>query len=231
MPLREDDLLTLATASFPHLRKLVFTRCKPPPIALVTMITTNGLSLREFILTWQCNEGAGKRSNPRHTRVLQAIAYNCPNLTYLDVPVESKDLEELYQLLRNCTKLVSLTINTSANDNKEDFYYPVDHFLPAMGFVIPNTLNRLKIFAPWKFSVESLQKFLLETCKAQIKCMGLYRWVKDEHLAVVTRYAKEKKCLRILILHWCETTYPVRKKARETIVDLQVFDSIGRRIE
>ncbi|CAG8785982.1 28119_t:CDS:1 [Gigaspora margarita] len=225
-PFREDDFLTLATTSFPRLRKLVFTRCKPPPIALATMITTNGLNLQEFILTWQSNE----RSNPRHTRVIQAIACNCPNLTYLDVPIEIKDLQELNHLLCNCRKLESLTINTSANDNKEDFYYPVDDFLKNMGLIIPKTLNQLKIFAPWKFSAESLQEFL-ETCQALIKCMELYRWINDEHLAVVTRYAKEKKNLKVLILHWTETTFPVRQKAREAISDLQAFNSIGRRIE
>ncbi|CAG8528879.1 9761_t:CDS:1 [Acaulospora morrowiae] len=216
---REEDIMELASTPFHRLQKLVLVESRFPPLVIIRMITVNGIHLQELTLHWE------RRYPSSH--IIKTVTENCPNIRRFDAPVQYVELPELYQLLRSCKKLESLIINDSEDEDVVD----VDHFLPVMGIIIPRNLYQLSIFTPWRFSVNALQMFLMETCQAQLTCMGFYKCIDDEHLEVIAEYASKKKTLCVLELRWCETTQPARKKARAYIKNVLVYNQVGRLVE
>ncbi|CAG8663029.1 7975_t:CDS:1, partial [Acaulospora colombiana] len=108
---REDNIMELASISFPRLRKIVLSRSKFSPQAINLMITTNGAHLQELTLYWE-----RENSSNQFSHVIRTVAENCPNIRFFDAPVERKEIHELYQLLRSCKKLESLIINDSEEE-------------------------------------------------------------------------------------------------------------------
>jgi hypothetical protein len=217
----ENDIEGLVTCYFPRLRKLSFTRCKPTVDMVTSMILVNGSSLQELTLSWKIDQ-------TDQCSIIWIIASNCPNLKYLDVPIARKDISHLYSVLRSCKGLQSLTINYPSED--ED--YDVDHFFPSIGDIIPKSLYQLNIFAPWKFTAESLREFLMKNCKNPLICLGFYRCVTNEHLKVITEYANERKSLNYLELRWCEAvSHEEIKNAKKFINVIAVYNTAGRRID
>ncbi|RIA89887.1 hypothetical protein C1645_182026 [Glomus cerebriforme] len=221
LSLPENDMDALVSNYFPRLRKLSFIRCKPTADMIITMILVNGSNLQELTVSWET-------SKYDDYSVIRAIASNCPNLKYLDAPITRNDLSCFYDMLRSCKKLQNLTINVA----KVEEEYDVDHFLPTMGTIIPESLYQLNIFASWKFTAESLREFLMNNCKNCFKCLGFYRSVTDEHLKVITEYANERKSLSYLELRCCEKTSREEiKRAKESISDIAVYNFTGRRMD
>lgn len=216
----ENDIEGLTSCYFPRLRKLSFTRCKPTADMIISLILINGSSLQELTLSWEINQ-------LDQYSVTKAIASNCPNLKYLDVPIMREDVSNLHYVLRSCKKLQSLTINFASDDD-----YDANDFFPSMGNILPEPLYQLNIFASWKFTAESLREFLIKNCKNNLSCLGFYRSVTDEHLKVITEYANERKSLNYLELRWCEiVSFEEIKNAKKFIDVIAVYNHAGRRID
>ncbi|GBB95329.1 hypothetical protein RclHR1_02510023 [Rhizophagus clarus] len=216
----EHDVESLVSCYFPKLRKLSFIRCKPKPDMIISMILVNGSTLQELTLTWDT-------SQLDQFSVIWAIASNCPNLKYLDVPITGKDASELSFVLKSCKELENLTINHAI----DDVDYDVDHCLPLMGVMIPEHLYQLNIFAPWKFTPESLRGFLMTNCKNHLKCLGFYKNFTNDHLKVIMEYANEMNSLSYLELRWCETvSHEEIINAKKSINVIAVYNFAGRKV-
>ncbi|CAG8547663.1 874_t:CDS:1 [Diversispora eburnea] len=223
MTFREGDLMVLLSTPFPNLRRVIINHSKPPPQVLISMLTMNGVNLQELKLDWSIRTRRNNNNNQQLPQVINAVAEHCPNVRYFEAPIQRKEIPELYSLLRNCKRLESLILNESDVEPK-DSTYDVDHFLPVMGIIIPQTLYQLKIFASWKFTAETLRQFLMETCTANLTRMG-FKSIGDEHLEVITSYSKEKNPLNILDLVWCNIESQAEKAAKEYIECVKIIGS------
>ncbi|RHZ54327.1 hypothetical protein Glove_428g75 [Diversispora epigaea] len=223
MAFREDDLMELLSTHFPRLRIVIIDNSKPPPQVLISMFTMNGENIQELKLDWSIRMRRNNNNCQQLPQVINAVAEHCPNVRYFEAPIQRKEIPELYSLLRNCKKLECLILNESDVEPKE-FTYEVDHFLPAMGIIVPQTLYQLKIFANWKFSAESLRLFLMETCTANLTRVA-FKSIGDEHLEVITSYSKEKNPLNFLDLLWCSIGPRAEKAAMKYIKCVKIIGS------
>src|SRR5207248_2741816 len=126
------------------------------------------------------------------TNITETIATYCPNLSYLDMKVMNADVLSLLRPLRR-TKLTHLVLN---NASSKGFYD--DENFPEIGKFLPKTLQNLALIY-WDFTLQSLQYFL-ENSDCPSKKLFLYRdnGLNDEHLDVITRYARGKGTLKSL---------------------------------
>ncbi|CAG8655310.1 44150_t:CDS:1 [Gigaspora margarita] len=146
---------------------------------------------------------------------LEMLAKNCPNIIYLKLFLcHLEELSMLFSTISNTFKLKQLIIRT--------FNMDVTSILPKLAKLVPSSLRLLDM--DMKISSKVLQEFLKE-CKAPIQRLILNagHTVTDDHIVVLTQYAKERGCLRSLgytyrALNWgCRISQEVENKAKELI--------------
>ncbi|CAJ0763313.1 9547_t:CDS:1 [Entrophospora sp. SA101] len=128
--------------------------------------------------------------------LIETILTNCPDLQDLDMRIQQPNIfKDILKPLHysNTTKIRNLRLtNTSPSG-----VYSSNDF-SEISECLPRSLNSLALFF-WDFSSESLQKFL-ENCKCPLKKLLLHKdhGIVDNHLEIITNYAKSKKTLKCL---------------------------------
>ncbi|CAG8450713.1 15540_t:CDS:1 [Dentiscutata erythropus] len=148
---------------------------------------------------------------------LEMLIKNCPNIIYLKLFLcHLEEVSMLFSTISNAFKLKQLVIRTSNMD--------VTSILPGLATLVPSSLRLLDI--DMMISSEALQEFLNE-CKAPIQriILNAGNAITDDHIVVLTQYAKERGCLKSLgytyrTLNWglpyC-ISQEIENKAKELI--------------
>ncbi|GBC05817.1 hypothetical protein RclHR1_06440004 [Rhizophagus clarus] len=195
-----------------HLNKISFQYCdgfllenvepiiKSPPASLKKLYLCDNDISSDILITLLRNTRntlnhltIDERMTNTSTKIIETIVTHCPNLTFLDIKVLYADdiLNLLYPLRKS--KLKHLILNNVSSkdfcDNKK---------FSEMGKFLPNTLQNLGLIY-WDFNLQSLKTFL-ENCDCPLKKLFLYRdnGLNDDHLDIITQYAKCKGTLKYL---------------------------------
>jgi hypothetical protein len=163
-----------------QLKSLIFEENPLPTEILEVLIRSSSKNLREIVLGLPSDFAQNG-----HPPLLYIISKFCPNLTKLGATICDKEMESLFQILKNCKFLQCLEIYG------DGYIVYVNEILPKLGNYIPSTFSEFDIRARWRFNAEDLKCFLdnikhVSLCRFVIK---IHDFINDDHLSVIENHS------------------------------------------
>ncbi|CAI2169497.1 19727_t:CDS:2 [Funneliformis geosporum] len=207
-----ENFQTIINSPF-GLKKLYLTDNNMSSDTLITLLRSTSGTLNQLTLD--------ERARILSTNIFENIATHCSNLSYLDINILNPNILNFFRPLRQ-TQLKHLILNNVSSKGLYD-----DEVFPEIGKFLPKTLQNLGLIY-WDFTLQSLQSFL-RNCDCPIKKIFLYKdnGLNDDHLNIITQYAKGKgilKSLSFLFRFYGKNSIPSQeaiKKAQEVIPLIQ----------